>query len=165
MACAAASAARLQPGQRVLDAPPARSRFGGRGCRKGWSGRDRCRPGCQYRGREPGPLEGAHIVYGATAGQHMPFPDASFDAVISQFGLMFFEDRCQSVLEMVCVLCPGGRLAVAVWDSLEKHAGLCCHDRSAVQAFRRSSCSCNAGSICAWRSTGLPHDLSGCGIG
>ena len=50
----------------------------------------------------------------------LPFPDRSFGAVVSQFGLMFFEDRRRALQEMVRVLAPGGRLAVAVWDSLER---------------------------------------------
>lgn len=49
----------------------------------------------------------------------LPYPDESFDAVISQFGLMFFSDRQQALREMFRVLRPGGHLAVAVWDSLE----------------------------------------------
>lgn len=55
--------------------------------------------------------------------ESLPFPDASFDAVVSQFGLMFFEDRVGSLREMWRVLRPGGRLAVAVWDSLENVPG------------------------------------------
>lgn len=49
----------------------------------------------------------------------LDLPDASFDCVVSQFGLMFFNDRQQAVREMHRVLKPGGRLAVAVWGSLE----------------------------------------------
>lgn len=49
----------------------------------------------------------------------LPFDDESFDVVVSQFGLMFFPDRDQAVAEMIRVLRPGGRLAVAVWDSLD----------------------------------------------
>ena len=50
--------------------------------------------------------------------ESLPFADASFDAVVSQFGLMFFGNRVQALREMRRVLRPGGRLAVAVWDSL-----------------------------------------------
>ena len=49
----------------------------------------------------------------------LPFPDCSFDAVVCQFGLMFFADRNKAVREMLRVLAPGGCCAVAVWDSLE----------------------------------------------
>jgi SAM-dependent methyltransferase len=51
--------------------------------------------------------------------ESLPYPDQSFDAVVSQFGLMFFSDRSRALREMIRVLKPGGRLAVAVWDSLE----------------------------------------------
>jgi SAM-dependent methyltransferase len=53
----------------------------------------------------------------------MPFDDQQFDAVVSQFGLMFFEDQRAAIEEMARVLRPGGRLAVAVWDSLDNTAG------------------------------------------
>jgi len=51
--------------------------------------------------------------------ESLPYEAASFDAVVSQFGLMFFRDRVGAIREMLRVLAPGGRLAVAVWDSLE----------------------------------------------
>lgn len=50
----------------------------------------------------------------------LPFPDRSFDAVVSQFGLMFFPDRPAALQEMWRVLRPGGRMAVAVWASLDE---------------------------------------------
>jgi ubiquinone/menaquinone biosynthesis C-methylase UbiE len=53
----------------------------------------------------------------------IPFEDRSFDAVVSQFGLMFFEDRSAAIHEMTRVLRPGGHLAVAVWDTLENTPG------------------------------------------
>jgi ubiquinone/menaquinone biosynthesis C-methylase UbiE len=53
----------------------------------------------------------------------IPFADASFDAVVSQFGCMFFEDRAAGLREMLRVLRPGGRLAVAVCDALERAPG------------------------------------------
>jgi ubiquinone/menaquinone biosynthesis C-methylase UbiE len=49
----------------------------------------------------------------------LPYPDRRFDSVVSQFGLMFFTDRPQAVSEMHRVLKRGGRLAVAVWASLD----------------------------------------------
>jgi ubiquinone/menaquinone biosynthesis C-methylase UbiE len=55
--------------------------------------------------------------------ESLPYPDASFDAVVSQFGMMFFEDRAAALREMSRVLRPGGRMAVAVWASLERSPG------------------------------------------
>jgi ubiquinone/menaquinone biosynthesis C-methylase UbiE len=53
----------------------------------------------------------------------LPLPDESFDAVVSQFGLMFFQDRAAALREMKRVLRPGGRLAVAVCDAVENSPG------------------------------------------
>lgn len=53
----------------------------------------------------------------------LPYDDAQFDAVVSQFGLMFFEDRAAAIREMTRVLKPGGNLVIAVWDSLENTPG------------------------------------------
>lgn len=55
--------------------------------------------------------------------EKLPFDAAAFDAVLCQFGLMFFEDRVAALKEMWRVLRPGGRLGVAVWDSLENTPG------------------------------------------
>ena len=76
--------------------------------------------------------------------ESLPFPDESFDAVTSQFGLMFFEDRVAALREMMRALRPGGRLAVAVWDSVDNSPGYSIIDRllqrlfgdSVVDAFR-----------------------------
>jgi len=45
--------------------------------------------------------------------------DASFDCVVSQFGMMFFQDRQQSADEMYRALKPGGCMAIAVWNAVE----------------------------------------------
>ena len=49
----------------------------------------------------------------------LPFSDESFDAVVSQFGMMFFTDPAQAIREMLRVLNIRGRFAVAVWDALQ----------------------------------------------
>jgi SAM-dependent methyltransferase len=51
--------------------------------------------------------------------ESLPFADQTFDAVVSQFGLMFFDDRRQALRQALRVLRSGGRLAIAVWDSLD----------------------------------------------
>ena len=55
--------------------------------------------------------------------ESLPFPDKSFDAVVSQFGLMFFDDQRTALREMMRVMKSGGRMAVAVWDSLDHSPG------------------------------------------
>lgn len=49
----------------------------------------------------------------------LPFDDDEFDAVVSQFGLMFFGDRVRAVGEMLRCATPGAPVTVAVWDALE----------------------------------------------
>lgn len=64
-----------------------------------------------------------HIQWQQGKAESLPFDNNSFDAVVSQFGLMFFEDRQTAIKEMVRVLKPGGRLAVVVWDALDNTPG------------------------------------------
>lgn len=51
--------------------------------------------------------------------ESLPFPDASFDAVVSQFGLMFM-DRERAIPEMLRVLRSDGCIVVATWDLIEQ---------------------------------------------
>lgn len=60
------------------------------------------------------------IEWRAGVAEELPFPDEAFDAVVSQFGLMFFTDRVGAVREMLRVVKGGRRVAVAVWDALER---------------------------------------------
>jgi len=49
----------------------------------------------------------------------LPFEDGSFDAVVCQFGAMFFPDRSAAYAETRRVLRPGGAFVFAVWDRIE----------------------------------------------
>jgi ubiquinone/menaquinone biosynthesis C-methylase UbiE len=51
----------------------------------------------------------------------LPFADNTFDAISCRFGFMFFPDMLLAAKEMVRVLKPGGRIAVAVWNVPEKN--------------------------------------------
>jgi SAM-dependent methyltransferase len=53
----------------------------------------------------------------------LPFEDGRFDVVVSQFALMYFSDRVASLREMWRTLAPGGRLAIAVWASIDRARG------------------------------------------
>ena len=55
--------------------------------------------------------------------ESLPFPDEFFDAAVSQFSLMFSRERDQALREVLRVLTPGGRLAVAVWNGLIHNPG------------------------------------------
>jgi len=65
--------------------------------------------------------------------EELPFGDDSFNVVVSQFGLMFFQDRTAALREMYRVLAPGGRLVVAVFDSLDNNPAY----RSMTEVFER----------------------------
>ena len=47
----------------------------------------------------------------------LPFSDTSFDAMVCQFGVMFYPDKDKSYREAHRVLAPGGRYIFNVWDS------------------------------------------------
>ncbi len=48
--------------------------------------------------------------------EDLPFGNGVFDAVVSHFALVCFDNRRNALREMYRVLRPGGRLVVAVWD-------------------------------------------------
>jgi ubiquinone/menaquinone biosynthesis C-methylase UbiE len=51
----------------------------------------------------------------------LPFEDKSFDAVLCQFGVMFFPDRIKAYSETLRVLKPGGRFIFNVWDEIKEN--------------------------------------------
>lgn len=117
------SAADLTPGMQVLDVA----------CGTGaltMHAAQAVRPGGDAVGVDlnPGMLSVARrkastIAWHQAPAESLPFDDDAFDAVVSQFGLMFFADRKAALREMWRVLRPGGRLALAVWGPLEQAPG------------------------------------------
>ena len=114
-----ADAAGLRPGQRVLDvacgtgvlARAVAARVGPVGSVVGID----MNPGMLTVAGQIAPA----LDWRQAQAESLPFEDRSFDAVVSQFGLMFFGDRQAALREMGRVAVPGGQLVVAVWDSLE----------------------------------------------
>jgi SAM-dependent methyltransferase len=49
----------------------------------------------------------------------LPFEDGTFDAVVCQFGAMFFPDKAKAFAEVRRVLKPGGVFMFNVWDRIE----------------------------------------------
>lgn len=109
----------LQPGERVLDVA----------CGTGVLARAaslRVGPAGRVMGVDPNPgmLTLARrlapgVEWREGQAQALPCEDQSFDAVLSQFGLMFVPAPESAMREMARVLRPGGRLAVAVFDGLD----------------------------------------------
>ncbi len=64
-----------------------------------------------------------HVTWTEGPAEALPFPEGAFDVVVSQFGLMFFDDRGAAVREMARVLRPDGRVGVAVWGELARTPG------------------------------------------
>jgi len=74
-------------------------------------------PGMIARAREVG---AARPVEWQTAdAMQLPFADATFDAVVCQFGVMFFPDRAAAYAEARRVLRPGGAFLFNAWDRIE----------------------------------------------
>lgn len=111
----------LAPGQHVLDVA----------CGTGVlarAARTAVGPGGRVVGLDPAPGMLAVAAEVAPAlewvpgdAQDLPFPDRAFDAVVSQFGLMFVPDKARALAEMRRVLKPGGRVALAVWDAVSEN--------------------------------------------
>ena len=51
----------------------------------------------------------------------LPFADGAFDAVVCQFGVMFFPDKPRAFAEARRVLRPGGVFIFNVWDAIEQN--------------------------------------------
>ena len=49
----------------------------------------------------------------------LPFPDAEFELVLCQFGVMFFADKPAAFRQARRVLIPGGHFLFTSWDSLQ----------------------------------------------
>lgn len=117
-----AEAGAIQAGQKVLDiacgtgvlAREAAARVGAKGYVAGLD----ANPGMLAVAAEYAP----EVDWREGIAENLPFPDDSFDGVVSQFGLMFFTDRAKALREMSRVLKPGGHLAIAVWDGLANNA-------------------------------------------
>jgi SAM-dependent methyltransferase len=72
------------------------------------------------RGAERARAERLDVSFQIADVESLPFGEASFDAVVSTFGVMFAPDHAQSAAEMARVVRPGGRIGLANWtpDSL-----------------------------------------------
>ncbi|NMJ43623.1 methyltransferase domain-containing protein [Roseomonas sp. JC162] len=59
------------------------------------------------------------VAFRQADAQALPFDDATFDAVVCQFGAMFFPDRVAAYREARRVLRPAGRFLFSTWDRVD----------------------------------------------
>ena len=66
-------------------------------------------------------VPGRPITWRQADAMQLPFPDATFDVVVCQFGAMFFPDKAKAFAEARRVLRPGGSFLFNVWDRIERN--------------------------------------------
>jgi ubiquinone/menaquinone biosynthesis C-methylase UbiE len=66
-------------------------------------------------GRARALAEGHKVHFQEADAENLPFADASFDAVMSTFGVMFTPNQEKAASELVRVCRPGGRIGLANW--------------------------------------------------
>jgi SAM-dependent methyltransferase len=72
-------------------------------------------PGLLDVGAERARAERLDVNFQAADAENLPFQDASFDAVLSTFGVMFTPDQRKAAAELLRVCRPGGRIGLANW--------------------------------------------------
>jgi SAM-dependent methyltransferase len=105
-----------KPGEHILDLATG----------TGWTSRLLARSGANVIGvdlsddllaaaRARAKAEGLNITYQVGDAERLPYPDASFDAVVSTFGVMFASNPEAAAKEMARVCRKGGRLGLTTW--------------------------------------------------
>jgi ubiquinone/menaquinone biosynthesis C-methylase UbiE len=72
-------------------------------------------PALLERARERAAAERLPMEFREADAEALPFPDGSFDVVVSTFGVMFTPDQDRAAAEMVRVCKRGGRIGLANW--------------------------------------------------
>ena len=67
------------------------------------------------RGRERAAAERLPVAFQEADAENLPFADASFDVVLSTFGVMFTPDQERAARELTRVCRPGGKIGLANW--------------------------------------------------
>jgi ubiquinone/menaquinone biosynthesis C-methylase UbiE len=72
-------------------------------------------PALLDRGRWRAEAEGLPITFEVADAEALPYADASFDVILSTFGVMFAPDHQRAARELMRVCRPGGRIGLANW--------------------------------------------------
>lgn len=110
-------AAEILPDERVLDVACGSGNTTIPAARHAWSntvGLDYV-PELLERGRERAAAERVDVEWVEGDAENLPFEDASFDVVLSSFGVMFAPNHQRAADELLRVCKPGGRIGLASW--------------------------------------------------
>jgi ubiquinone/menaquinone biosynthesis C-methylase UbiE len=153
--------ARLQPGERVLDAAcgtgvVARAAMAPVGAAGKVTGVD-LNPGMLEAARAASDEAGQSIVWQEGNLAALPFADGAFDAVLCQQGLQFCPDKPAAISELHRVLRDRGRLALSVWREIRHFPYMLAltgalADHVSAEASQRMSAPCSFGSADALRA-------------
>lgn len=72
-------------------------------------------PGLIEQAKSRAAAEGFTITFEVGDAEAIPFPDASFDVVLSTLGVMFAPDQERAAAELLRVCRPGGKIGMANW--------------------------------------------------
>jgi ubiquinone/menaquinone biosynthesis C-methylase UbiE len=72
-------------------------------------------PALLQQGAKRAEAEGLRVSFLEADAENLPFPDASFDVVLSTFGVMFTPDHDRAAAELLRVCRPGGKIGMANW--------------------------------------------------
>ncbi|HVU77221.1 MAG TPA: methyltransferase domain-containing protein [Gaiellaceae bacterium] len=107
---------KIGPGDRVLDLATGTGEVAVRAARRGASvtAIDITEP-MLVKARERSAQESLAIAFDRGDVEYLPYEDACFDVLVSNFGLVFAPDHANVAAELARVACPGGRLAFSAW--------------------------------------------------
>jgi ubiquinone/menaquinone biosynthesis C-methylase UbiE len=72
-------------------------------------------PGLIEHARKRAEAEGLQITFEVGDAEDLPYPDASFDVVLSTLGVMFAPDQEKTAEELLRICRPGGKIGLANW--------------------------------------------------
>jgi SAM-dependent methyltransferase len=112
---------RVQPGDRVLDLATGTGEVARRAARLGAavSAIDIAGPMLE-KARTSAGEEGLNIAFDLGDVEYLPYDDASFDVLVSNFGVVFAPDHANVASEIARVAVPGARLGFTAWKPNSK---------------------------------------------
>ena len=111
----------VQPGERVLDLATGTGEVARRVARLGAavSAIDIAGPMLE-KARASAAEDGLQIAFELGDVEYLPYDDARFDVLVSNFGVVFAPDHANVASELGRVTCPGGRLGFTAWKPNSK---------------------------------------------